>query len=221
MAMSDGYRPFPNDQRRNILQEGVELPLMIRALSVPKYQRILETGTGRGVALPILAEQCNPSELIGLDIDDELLAHAQSRTEEQGVGATLVHADIREMPFPDESFDIVVDFGTCYHITSPEVALREIVRVLSPGGLFIHETPLAQLLAHPTRTSGHSLPWDSTPGLIPYRNAGLWASRRKQGPTDDTFAAGALPCRGIAACCWRHRRASAGPRRVRRWRTGG
>jgi ubiquinone/menaquinone biosynthesis C-methylase UbiE len=86
------------------------------------------------------------------------------------------------MPFDDESFDLVIDFGTCYHITQPERALREIARVLSVGGIFVYETPVNQLLSHPIRSFGRRLPWQAAPELVPQRNAVLWASRLKQKP---------------------------------------
>jgi hypothetical protein len=59
--------------------------------------------------------------------------------------------------------------------------LREIERVLAVDGLFVHETPLSQLLAHPIRTRGRSLPFGPASALRPDRWAGLWAARRKQG----------------------------------------
>jgi ubiquinone/menaquinone biosynthesis C-methylase UbiE len=74
------------------------------------------------------------------------------------------------------SFDLVLDCGTAYHIAQPELALAEVARVLRPGGLLIHETPLSQLLAHPIR-AGLWLPWATTAKLRHNRWRGLWASR--------------------------------------------
>jgi SAM-dependent methyltransferase len=173
-AEREEYRPFPNIARRNSTQEQVEVPALVRLMGLPAERRMLEVGCGRGIALPVLTRLCRPSRLAGLDIDRELLDDARRRC-----GAELVHGDVRDLPFPDASFDVVIDFGTCYHIARPEAALREIARVLAPEGLFVTETPLSQLLSHPIRSFGRRLPWDAVPGLAPARHRGLWSSRIK------------------------------------------
>ena len=66
------------------------------------------------------------------------------RLREKRVRAHLVQTDVREMPFPDRSFDLVVDFGVCYHVNHPTDALKEIARVLDTSSTFAYETPLAQ-----------------------------------------------------------------------------
>jgi SAM-dependent methyltransferase len=85
--------------------------------------------------------------------------------------------DVRALPFPDASFDLVVDFGTCYHVSRREQALREIARVLATGGRFVHETRLSQALSHPVRSRGRFLPWEVVSELAAERHALLWASR--------------------------------------------
>ena len=176
------YRPFANQEYRNVLQTWVEIPAMLRALPVSPGSRILEIGCGRGVGLVALAESCRPSRLAGLDIDPELIALARARLASRGVAAELHVGDARQLPYDDASFDVVVDFGTCYHIDQPAAALREVARVLTPGGQFIHESPLAQLIAHPWRTAGRPLPWDDSTLLEDHRRAVLWAARRKKAP---------------------------------------
>lgn len=177
------YRPFGNVETRNGLQARVEIPLMIRALQLPRGMRVLEIGCGRGIALPVLAELLEPAELVGLDIDGALLAEAGERVRRSGIDATLIEGDVRELPFASGRFDVVIDFGTCYHASDTmdgrRMALAEVSRVLRDGGLFVHETRVAQRLAHPVRSLGRALPWRAVPTLVADRSAVLWGVRRK------------------------------------------
>jgi ubiquinone/menaquinone biosynthesis C-methylase UbiE len=174
------YTTFPNQEYRNFFQCNLELPAVLKLFPIPPGSRVLEVGCGRGIALPRVAELCRPSRLVGLDIAEDLLAIAAERLRRIGVAAELRAGDVRRLPFAPGEFDVVIDFGTCYHVDAPEDAVREISRVLSPGGTFIHETPFAQLLAHPVRTSGRALPWYAASELVLERSALLWASRRKR-----------------------------------------
>ena len=179
------YRPFPNEEGRNTRQASLEIPVMVRALGLPAGGRVLEVGCGRGIALPVLARLLRPSRLAALDIEPAFLAEARARLDAEGVMAELVPGDVRRMPFPDASFDLVVDFGTCYHIARPGAALAEIARVLVPGGLFVHETPVSQLLSHPVRALGRRLPWKVFACFERHRTAVLWSARRRRVLGDD------------------------------------
>ena len=177
------YRPFDNAETRNGLQALLEIPLMIRALRLPRGGSVLEIGCGRGVALPVLYDHLEPSALVGLDLDAALLAEAQGRVWRTGTEATLIEGDVRDLPFESGRFDLVIDFGTCYHASDTmegrRAALSEVSRVLRDGGLFVHETRVAQRLAHPVRSLGRRLPWSDVPQLVPDRSAVLWGARRK------------------------------------------
>lgn len=171
--------PFPSVAPRNWLQERLELPALLTILAVPTGGRLLEIGCGRGVALPILNRRLYPASITGIDVDQSALADARAHAHATGTRVDLRHADVRDLPFPAAAFDIVFDFGTCFHIADPERALREIARVLRPGGRFVTETVFSQLLAHPLRTRGKPLPWAAAPSLKRVRHAGLWQLREK------------------------------------------
>lgn len=180
---AEEYTAFGNMESRNGLQARLEIPLMLRALALPRGARMLEVGCGRGVALPEFARRLAPAALVGVDIDPALVAAARRRVADHDVTATVVEGDVRDLPFADASFDVVVDFGTCYHVSGgrhgAHAALEQVARVLRPGGLFVHETPLAQHLAHPIRSFARTLPWREVPVLVRDRVAGLWATRRR------------------------------------------
>jgi ubiquinone/menaquinone biosynthesis C-methylase UbiE len=176
---STEYRPFPNEEGRNTRQAQWEIPALVWALGLPTEARILEVGCGRGVALPVLDRLCRPRRLVGLDIDEELLVEAADNLREHGAEAELHCGDVRRMPFADEDFDVIIDFGTLYHIARPQIALGEIARVLAPGGTFVYETKASQFLSHPVRSRGRRLPAPAAHDLRRRRWAMLWASRTK------------------------------------------
>jgi len=176
---STEYRPFPNEEGRNSRQTQWEIPALVRALGIPTDVRILEVGCGRGIALPVLDRLCSPRRLVGLDIDEELLVEAADHLREHRTKAELCHGDVRRMPFADEAFDVIIDFGTLYHIARPQAALDEITRVLAPGGTFVFETKASQFLSHPIRSRGRRLPALAAYDLQHRRWAMLWASRTK------------------------------------------
>ena len=183
------YAAFGNVETRNGLQALVEIPLLLRALRLPLGGRVLEVGCGPGVALPVLAERLSPEALVGIDVDSTLIAVATDqlrRWRGRAASQVSVHvADVRDLPFETGSFDLVIDFGTCYHVGGGRVgarlALQEISRVLRRDGLFVHETRVAQRLAHPVRSLGRTLPWGGVPELVVERSAVLWSARRKLG----------------------------------------
>jgi SAM-dependent methyltransferase len=177
------YRSFGNMESRNGLQERIEIPLLVRALRLPRGGRVLEVGCGRGIALPVLAERLHPASLVGVDVDRSLVEVARQRVVRTGTRAEVQVADVRALPFEDGSFDLVIDFGTCYHVSGGVAgrlaALREIGRVLRINGLFVHETPVAQMLAHPVRSFGRRLPWGDSGLFVSDRRAMLWTARRR------------------------------------------
>lgn len=177
------YVAFGNMESRNDLQARIEIPLMLRLLAPPRGGRVLEIGCGRGVALPVLSRMLAPSALVGVDIDPALIAVANDRIWATQTSAQVREGDVRALDLDSESFDLVIDFGTCYHVgggvDGARAALREIARVLRPGGQFIQETPVAQHLAHPLRSFGRTLPWTFVPELRARRRAILWSMRRK------------------------------------------
>jgi SAM-dependent methyltransferase len=176
------YRPFPQVNTRDDVQELIEVPLLVDLLGLEEPGSVLEVGCGPGVSLLPLYDCCRPTRLLGLDLDPALCRQARARlraAELPTARADVLCGDVRRLPFPDGCFDLVLDFGTAYHIARRGDALRELARVLRPGGRLVHETPFNQLVAHPVRSFGRRLPWEVVPALRPQRGTLNWGLRVK------------------------------------------
>lgn len=173
------YEVFKNVESRNWAQRHLEIPVMISMLGLEKGLSILEIGCGRGVALGEFYHRLGPAKLAGLDNDGSLIHEAEENMERLNVAAELIHGDVREMPVESCAFDMVVDFGTLYHIARHQEGLAEIERVLKPGGVFVYETPLMQVFSHPIRSQSKLLDWRASPELRFDRFGWLWNARRK------------------------------------------
>lgn len=90
--------------------------------------RVLDLGCGTGHSYELLA----PRETVGVDVDAAALANQARETHV---------ADMRELPFPAESFASAVAIQSIEHVPDPEHMLAEVVRVLVPGGRAIFVTP--------------------------------------------------------------------------------
>jgi SAM-dependent methyltransferase len=96
---------------------------------------MLEIGTGTGVMLHALLERGMCAR--GVEINPALIAESRKWFGELPV---LPVSGV-ELPFPDASFDLVVSFDVFEHIRDSDAHLREVSRVVKPGGRYLMQTP--------------------------------------------------------------------------------
>ncbi|RMG38882.1 MAG: class I SAM-dependent methyltransferase [Planctomycetota bacterium] len=94
---------------------------------------ILDIGSGAGQILGHLLRHAHPeAEIVGCDLSPQMLARARQRLRSRR--PKLVAADMTRLPFPDGRFDCVTCGWAMEYLPDPTVGLREIARVLRPGG---------------------------------------------------------------------------------------
>ncbi len=81
------------------------------------------------------------AEVYGMDISHVVSRRAKNNAQADGSSMELIRADIRELPYVDNSFDVVYTMGTIEHIDEYRHAIEEIHRVLKPGGRAIIGVP--------------------------------------------------------------------------------
>jgi SAM-dependent methyltransferase len=114
---------------------------------------VLEIGTSTGFTAIELARLIGCS-VTGIDLNEESLAEARDRAETLGVSDTVTfeRADATDLPYPEESFDVVCIGNVTAYVGDREAAVAEAERVLMPGGFFVaipmyyHRDPSPDLL---------------------------------------------------------------------------
>lgn len=86
--------------------------------------RFLDNGCGIG----LLFDKVSPGRIVGLDISSEMLSYAARYSDQ------LILGNSQQLPLKDESFDVVFCRSLLHHLPEPQLAVKEIYRVLRPKG---------------------------------------------------------------------------------------
>ncbi|MBD0322850.1 MAG: class I SAM-dependent methyltransferase [Aldersonia sp.] len=96
---------------------------------------VLEAGAGEGYGADMIADVAR--RVIGLDYDISAVEHIRARYPR----VEMLHGNLAELPLPDASVDVVVNFQVIEHLWDQLQFLRECTRVLRPGGELLITTP--------------------------------------------------------------------------------
>lgn len=111
----------------------------VEMLREERPQRILDVATGTADLAIQAARSLDPETVVGVDLSEEMLRRGRRKVARQGLAEqiTLLEGDALDLPFEDGSFDAaLVAFGV-RNFEELEAGLREISRVLRPGGTLI------------------------------------------------------------------------------------
>ena len=176
-------RPTPNLSEQDratlalLLRNEADMAFRRRALTLLDFldlkdgERVLDCGCGMGVYMMMINRLRNV-DVVGVDGDVGRLEWA----EREGIRADLSRVDIHSLPFADASFDKVLMSEVLEHVTDDRRALREVYRVLKPGGTLALSVPHANypFLWDPINKTIEAL------GMRPIRQpgaiTGLWSN---------------------------------------------
>ncbi len=101
-------------------------------------KKVLDVGCGGGFTTEHLTTL--GADVTGLDPSPKLIGAASAHARKTGKEINYQVGKSEHMPFEDNTFDIVTCVDVLEHVESPAAAVREIHRVLKPGGLFLYDT---------------------------------------------------------------------------------
>jgi ubiquinone/menaquinone biosynthesis C-methylase UbiE len=121
-------------------------------------KEVLEVGCGHGGGASYLVRTLHPVSYTGLDLNSAGIAFCRKR--HNLAGLEFVEGDAENLPFPDQSFDAVINIESSVHYPRFPRFLTEVARVLRPGGHFLYAD---------FRTRGGIAAWDAALTSAPMR----------------------------------------------------
>jgi len=107
-------------------EHGLGLAYMLAMIEFFGIASVLDVGSGTGFVLLKLKEKMPKIAAVGIEPSEaqRFVGHSKGLSE-----ATLVEGDAMNLAFPDDSFDLVCEFGALHHMPHPELAISEMIRV--------------------------------------------------------------------------------------------
>lgn len=120
------------------------LELMGRRLQLDRAKTVLDVGCGVGHWGRVLAPVFSKSaQVTGIDREEAWVATATEKAKALGLGDRYryVRGDVGALPFDDDKFDLVTCQTVLIHLKDPKAGLKEMLRVLKPGGMILTAEP--------------------------------------------------------------------------------
>jgi ubiquinone/menaquinone biosynthesis C-methylase UbiE/DNA-binding transcriptional ArsR family regulator len=128
-----GIAPRWDEERSLHASDAIVEQAILDTIGSTKYKSVLDVGTGTGRMLQLLAKDA--TRAVGFDSSHSMLAVARANLERAEVrGVDLRQGDIYTPPLANDSFDLIVIHQVLHFLDDPARAIREISRLLTPGG---------------------------------------------------------------------------------------
>ncbi|WP_428743709.1 methyltransferase domain-containing protein, partial [Sulfurimonas sp.] len=145
------FIPALSNAEDDIYYEHYNRYISIAEMAKEKY--VLDAACGSGYGSGILADVA--TQVYGIDIDAEAIEYAQNTYAHKNL--EFQTASVTEIPFEDDTFDIVISFETIEHLAEPsqQLFMDEIERVLKQDGILIMSTPDKELYSEKNLYNNH------------------------------------------------------------------
>ena len=109
-----------------------------QAALLKDHGEAVDLGCGAGQLVMEMARKAPGLHMAGIDLSEKMLADARQSAQRVGMVDRVDFrlGNVEEIPFPDQSLDLVISTASLHHWTDPLKVLNEIDRVLKPGGAF-------------------------------------------------------------------------------------
>jgi ubiquinone/menaquinone biosynthesis C-methylase UbiE len=115
---------------------GPDLAELVEAIGARGDEVVLDLGTGVGHTAFAVAPRVRA--VVGIDLTSEMIEIAREQAAERKIAnVRFLRGDVSELPFPDASFDVATSRYSAHHYHQPRQVVRELARVLRPGGRFV------------------------------------------------------------------------------------
>ncbi len=134
-----GFPEFTKQGRKGFAENKELERLLKQILDLKGNERVLDVGCGIGTLCKLIAPLLSRGEIIGIDLDQDLIAYGKQHWARE-FQFQLEVGDANHIAYPDQSFEIVVSMGLLENVSNPEVVLDEIERVVKKSGklIFVH-----------------------------------------------------------------------------------
>lgn len=103
---------------------------------IPPAAAVLDVACGTGELERLLLNHNPDQVIVGVDLSEQMLSQARQKLSGYA-NVSFQQATASQLPFPDQSFDMVVSANAFHYFTEPGAALQEMRRVLKPGGTVV------------------------------------------------------------------------------------
>ena len=157
-------------------------------MPVEAGETVLDLGCGSGYAARALRDAKNAGRAYGLDASPEMVTNARSYTDDPEIGYLI--GDFDSLPFETDSIDHVFTMEAFYYASDPHNTLRELSRVIRPGGTFYCAVNYFEESVHTHKwqenISIEMTRWDYEQYREAFRDAGLYVAEQDTIPDRET-----------------------------------